>query len=61
MGEVRPARRTRTHRAAAWGLTILTLAVLAADLVLTALNASRIGTAKVGVEACLAAGALLPP
>jgi hypothetical protein len=30
MGKARPARRPPTHRAAAWGLTILTLAVLAA-------------------------------
>ena len=59
MGEARPARRTRTHRAAAWGLTILTLAVLAADLVFVSLNASRIGTARVGLDALLAAGALM--
>jgi hypothetical protein len=30
MGKGRPARRLRTHQAAAWGLTVLTLAVLAA-------------------------------
>jgi hypothetical protein len=59
MGEAGPARRSRTHRAAAWGLTILTLAMLAADLVLASLNASRIGTGKVGLNACLAAGVLL--
>jgi hypothetical protein len=58
MGEARPAR-PRTHRAAAWGLTVLTLAVLAAALVFTALNTSRIGPAKVGLEAVLSAAVLL--
>jgi hypothetical protein len=59
MGEMRPARRTRTHRAAARGLTVLTLAVLAADLVFLSLNASRTGTAKAGLDAILAAAVLL--
>jgi len=58
MGEVAPARRLRTHQAA-WGLTALTLAVLAAALVFTALNTSRIGTARVGLEAVLSAAVLL--
>jgi hypothetical protein len=58
MGEARPAR-PRTHRAAAWGLTVLTLAVLAAALVFTALNTSRPGPAKVGLEAVLSAAVLL--
>jgi hypothetical protein len=38
---------------------MVTLAVLAADLVFVSLNASRIGTAKVGLDALLAAGALM--
>ena len=59
MGEERPARRPRSHRAAAWGLTILTLAVLAADLVFVVLNASRISPARIGLDVLLAAGALL--
>jgi hypothetical protein len=58
MGEVGPARRPRTHQTA-WGLTILTLAVLAVALVFTALNAGRIGSAKVGLDVILAAGALM--
>ena len=59
MGEVKPARRTRTHLAAAWGLTILILAVLAADLVFVSLNASRTGTSKAGLDAFLVAAVLL--
>jgi hypothetical protein len=59
MGEARLERRTRPHQAAAWGLTILTLAVLAGALVFTALNTSRIGTAKVGLEVVLSAAVLL--
>ena len=58
MGEARPARRPRTHRTAAWGLTVVTMAVLAADLVFVSLNASRIGTAKAGLDAVLAAAVL---
>jgi len=58
MGVIQPARRPRKHLAAAL-LTILTLAVLAAALVFTALNAGRIGTARVGLGAILAAGVLM--
>jgi hypothetical protein len=58
MGEAKP-ERPGPHRAAAWGLTILTLAVLAGALVFTALNTSRIGTAKVGLEVVLSAAVLL--
>jgi hypothetical protein len=58
MGDVRPARRPRMHLAA-WWLPLTTLAVLAAALVFTALNTGRIGTAKVGLDAILAAGALM--
>jgi len=59
MGEVRPARRPRAHRAVARGLTILTLAVLAANLVFVSLNASRTGTSKAGLDAFLVAAVLL--
>ena len=59
MGEVRPARRPRTHQAAAWGLTIVTLAVLAAGLVFSVLNAGRIGPARVGLSAILSVAVLL--
>jgi hypothetical protein len=59
MGEVRPARRLRRHQAAAWGLTVLTLAVLAAALAFTVLNTSRIGTARVGLGAVLSAAVLI--
>jgi len=59
MGEERPARRPARHQAAAWGLTVLTLAVLAADLVFVLLNASRTGTAKAGLDAFLVAAVLL--
>ena len=58
MGVIQPARRPRKHLAA-WLLTMVTLAVLAADLVFVSLNATRIGTAKVGLDALLAAGALM--
>jgi hypothetical protein len=57
MGEVGPARRPRKDTAA-WGLTILTLAVLAAALVFTALNAGRTSTARVGPDAFLSAGVM---
>ena len=57
MGVIQPARRPRKHLAAA-SLTILTLAVLAAALVFTALNTGRIGAAKVGLGAILSAGVL---
>ena len=58
MGVTGPARRPRKHLAAV-SLTIVTLAVLAADLTFVALNASRIGSAKVGLDVILAAGALM--
>jgi hypothetical protein len=38
---------------------MVTLAVLAADLVFVSLNASRIGTARVGLDATLAAAVLM--
>jgi len=59
MGEVRPARRPRSHRAAAWGLAIVTLGVLAAALVFSVLNAGRTGPARVGLGAILSAAVLL--
>jgi len=59
MGVTRPARRPRSHQAAAWGLTILTLAVVAAALVFAALNTGRIGAARVGLEAIMSAAVLL--
>jgi hypothetical protein len=55
MGVTGPARRPRKHLAAV-SLTIVTLAVLAADLAFVALNAGRIGSAKVGLDVILAAG-----
>jgi hypothetical protein len=58
MGVTGPARRPRKHLAAV-SLTIVTLAVLAADLAFVALNAGRIGSAKVGLDVILAAGALM--
>jgi len=57
MGVTRPARRPR--EGAAWGLTILTAAVVAAALMFAALNTSRIGAARVGLEAILSAAVLL--
>ena len=59
MGEAGPVRRPRTHQAAAWGLTVLTLAVLAAALVFTVLNTSRIGMGRIGLGAILSAAVLL--
>ena len=59
MSEARPARRPRSHQAAAWGLTIVTLAVLAAGLVFSVLNAGRIGPARVGLSAILSVAVLL--
>ena len=59
MGEAGPARRPATHQAAAWGLTVLTLAVLAAALVFTVLNTSRIGMGRIGLGAILSAAVLL--
>ena len=50
MGEAWPERRIRPHQAAAWGLTVLTLAVLAPALAFTVLNTSRIGTAQASVS-----------
>jgi hypothetical protein len=58
MGVIQPARRTRQHLAAS-SLTIVTLAVLAAALVFIALNAGRIGSAKVGLDVILVVGALI--
>jgi hypothetical protein len=58
MGVTGPARRPRKHLAAV-SLTIVTLAVLAADLAFVALNAGRIGSARVGLDVILAAGALM--
>ena len=58
MGVIEPARRPRT-RWAAWLLTVVTLAVLTADLVFVSLNAGRIGTARVGLDATLAAAVLM--
>ena len=59
MGEAGPVRRSGTHQAAAWGLTVLTLAVLAAALVFTVLNTSRIGMGRIGLGAILSAAVLL--
>ena len=58
MGVIEPARRPRTGTAA-WLLTMVTLAVLAAGLVFVSLNAGRIGTARVGLDAILAAAVLM--
>jgi len=44
---------------AAWWLSVTTLVVLAAALVFIALNTSRTSTAKVGLDAILAAGVLM--
>jgi len=44
---------------AAWWLPVTTLVVLAAALVFIALNTSRTSTAKVGLDAILAAGVLM--
>ena len=43
----------------AWSLTALTLAVLAADLVLVALNTRRTGASRIGLEAFLSAAVLM--
>ena len=58
MGDAGPARRPATHPAA-WWLTMLTLAVLAAALVFTVLNTSRIGMGRIGLGAILSAAVLL--
>jgi len=58
MGDIGPARRPRMHLAA-WWLSVTTLVVLAAALVFIALNTSRTSTAKVGLDAILAAGVLM--
>ena len=58
MGVIQPARRPRKHLAAV-SLTIATLAVLAAALVFTVLNTSRIGPARVGLSAVLCAAVLM--
>jgi len=44
---------------AAWWLPVTTLAVLSAALVFIALNTSRTSTARVGLDAILAAGVLM--
>ncbi len=44
---------------AAWSLTVLTLAVLAAALVLVALNATRMGTSRIGLQVLLSAAVLM--
>ena len=49
MGVIGPARRSRKHLAA-WSLTIVTLAVLAATLVLAALNSRRTGVPRLTEE-----------
>src|SRR5215469_13568417 len=59
MGEEKRAHRPRTHQTAAWGLTVVTLAVLAAALVFTALNTGRTGPARVGLSAILSAAVLM--
>ena len=56
MGDVAPARRKYPR---ALSLTIVTLAVLAAGMVFTVLNTSRIGPARVGLSAVLCAAVLL--
>lgn len=58
MGDVRPARHPRIGLAA-WSLTVLTLAVLAAALVLVALNATRMGESRIGLQAFLSAAVLM--
>jgi hypothetical protein len=57
MGVIGPARRKHL---AALSLTTVTLAVLAADLVFVSLNASLTSTARVGLNATLAAAAPAP-
>jgi hypothetical protein len=58
MGEAGPSRRSRKHLAA-WSLTMVTLAVLAATLVLAALNTRRTGISRLGLDAVLSAAVLL--
>jgi hypothetical protein len=58
MGVIQPARGPRKHLATV-SLTIVTLAVLAAALVFTALNIGRIGAVRVFLSAILPAGVLM--
>ena len=58
MGVKGLARRPRTHLAAT-SLTIVTLAVLAATLVLAVLNTRRTGVSRLGLDAALSAAVLL--
>jgi uncharacterized integral membrane protein len=58
MGVIEPARRSRKHLAA-WSLTIVTLALLAATLVLAVLNTRRTGVSRLGLDAALSAAVLL--
>jgi hypothetical protein len=55
MGMIEPARRKH----AAWSLTIVTVALLAAMLVLAALNTRRTGVSRLGLDAALSAAVLL--
>ena len=55
MGVIEPARQ----KYAAWSLTIVTLALLAATLVLAALNTRRTGVSRLGLDAALSAAVLL--
>jgi MFS family permease len=58
MGVIGPARRSR-KQLAAWSLTIVTLALLAATLVLAVLNTRRTGVSRLGLDAALSAAVLL--
>jgi uncharacterized membrane protein YfcA len=58
MGVIGPARRSRKHLAA-WSLTIVTLTLLAATLVLAVLNTRRTGVSRLGLDAALSAAVLL--
>jgi MFS family permease len=55
MGVIEPARQ----KYAAWSLTIVTLALLAATLVLAVLNTRRTGVSRLGLDAALSAAVLL--
>lgn len=54
MGVMGLAHRPRKHLAA-WSLTIVTLAVLTATLVLAVLNTRRTGVSRLGLDSALAA------
>ena len=58
MGEVRHAARKPLAEAVAWSLTGSALVVLAAALVLTGLNASRLHAGKIGFYGLLSVGVL---